>query len=426
MRPIFDTGRLPLLRGQGDPAADGVVAGALAGASSEEADEILTKLTRGLRSLDDSPEAANWIECVEATPAWVQSTLVAQGQELFTEWSLDVVTSLFCASLPFAYAAAQGVEVLERVSQLAEPRTIARRIAETGQMLLDVSEPGALEPGGRGYQTVRTVRLLHAVIRARLTLTPPSLHADPMSRSWDSRALGVPINQEDLLGTLLSFTTVVFRAFTQMGIPLEVRAQESYLQLWAAVGALLGIESSASILRPLEAEALTDVIARELHSRSAAGVHLMEVLMGEMELSMPWGLRKLPRSLVRHLGGDTLADTLGVEPNAWWGGILPALATMNRLTVRFPSGRAILQAPSRLLGRSMIRMWIDRSILGEVATHLRIDALGLARLGIRTGPDRSGVGLRGRRRGYRRAVRIRQRQRRAETRTPTSTASDLT
>ena len=98
------------------------------------------------------------------------------------------MTSLFCASLPFAYAAAQGVEVLERMSQLADPKTVARRIAETGQMLLDVSEPGALAPGGRGHRTVRTVRLLHAVIRARLTMTmnPEPRHTD----SINERPLG--------------------------------------------------------------------------------------------------------------------------------------------------------------------------------------------------------------------------------------------
>jgi ER-bound oxygenase mpaB/B'/Rubber oxygenase, catalytic domain len=411
MESIFDVGHLPRLRHRGDPVADHVVAGLVAGASYVEAEHTLGALLRSLRGLDDHPQVTDWIQGSEPTPPWVQGALVAEGQEIFAEWSLDIVTALFCASLPFAYAAAQGVEVLERTSQLADARTIARRIAETGQMLLDISEPGALAPGRRGYRTVRTVRLLHAVIRDRLTLTPPPSGPAPSVPAWDGQSLGVPINQEDLLGTLLSFTTVVFRAFDHMGIPLDGHAQESYLQLWASIGDLLGIESSEYVLRPTEAEALTDVIAAALHRRSAAGRHLMDVLMGEMEISMPWGLRKLPRTLVRHLGGDGLADLLGVERGAWWGGLLRALATMNRLTGRFPAGRAILQAPSRLLGRSMIRMWVDRSILNESATPLRIDAPRLARLGIRTSPDRSDVGFRGRRRGRRRTARTRRRQR---------------
>jgi ER-bound oxygenase mpaB/B'/Rubber oxygenase, catalytic domain len=409
MESIFDIGRLPPLRGQGDPVADAVVADAVDGASYQDAGHILADLLGNLRSLRSDARVTEWIQEIQPTPPWVDSALVAKGQELFTEWSLDIVTALFCASLPFAYAADQGVEVLERTSQLADPGTIARRIAETGAMLLDVSEPGSLAPGRRGYQTVRIVRLLHAVIRARLTLIAPTADGDPPVPAWDNQTLGVPINQEDLLGTLLSFTTVVFRAFANMGMPLDAHDQESYLQLWGAIGALLGLESAEYVLVPSDAEALTDVIAEELHRRSPAGRHLMDVLMGEMEISMPWGLRKLPRTLVRHLAGDQLADMLSVEPAAWWGGLLPALAAINRRTAKFPPGRAILQAPSRLLGRSMIRMWIDRSILGEGSTRLRIDPPKLARLGIRTGPDRTDVGLRGRLRGHRRKVRQRRR-----------------
>jgi hypothetical protein len=409
MESMCDIGRLTPLRQHGDRIADAVVADAVAGASYKDAVHILADLLRNLRSLHGDATVTGWIHEIHPTPPWVHATLVAQGQELFTEWSLDIVTALFCASLPFAYAAAQGVEVLERTSQLADPGTIARRIAQTGAMLLDVSEAGSLAPGRRGYRTVRTVRLLHAVIRARLTLVAPTTDGQPSVAAWDNQTLGVPINQEDLLGTLLSFTTVVFRAFSNMGIPFDAHDQESYLQLWGAIGALLGVESAERVLRPSEAEALTDVIAEELHRRSPAGRHLMDVLMGEMEISMPWGLRKLPRTLVRHLAGDQLADMLSVEPAAWWGQLLQALAAMNRRTVDFPPGRAILQAPSRLLGRSMIRMWIDRSILGEGSTRLRVDPPKLASLGVHTRPDRTDVGLRGRLRGHRRKVRRRRR-----------------
>jgi len=177
--PMFDAKDIPSLRRIGDPQADEVVLAELRGESGQDAMGVLAALTNSLRNLDDSPVVAGWVNSVEPPPPWVNDEMVAQGQEVFTEWSLDIVTSLFCASLPFAYAAAKGVEVLERVSQLADPKTVARRIAETGQMLLDVSERGALAPGGRGYRTARTVRLLHAVIRARLTITTPSSQVDP-------------------------------------------------------------------------------------------------------------------------------------------------------------------------------------------------------------------------------------------------------
>jgi len=411
MRLILDVDHLGSLRGVGDKIADDVVSGILKGSSAEKAGALLARLTRALRGLDDIPDVRRWVERAQAPPPWVRTELVVEGQQVFTEWSLDIVAALFCASLPFAYAAAKGVEVLDRISQLADSSTVARRIAETGQLLLDISQPGALAPGGRGYQTTRTVRLLHAVIRARLTLAPSPGQGGGTPAPWDNEALGVPVNQEDLLGTLLSFTTVVFRALDRLGITLGLESQESYLHLWATVGNLLGIESAELVLSPLGAEALTDRIAQELHAPSAAGVHLMEVLMGEMELSMPWGLRKLPRTLVRHLSGDGVADMLGVAPMAWWGTLVPALAGMSRVTARLPAGRSILQAPSHLLGRSMIRMWIDRTILGDQPTPMRVDGETLARLKIHTSSDRNGVGLRGRLRGFRRAARLRHRRR---------------
>jgi hypothetical protein len=401
------------LRAIGDSDADRMVSEILSREPPDQAERALDTLTRDLRSLEGSPEISAWVQEVDGLPAWVDGQQIARGQAVFSEWSLDIVTALFCASLPFAYAAAHGVEVLERISQLAEQGTVARRIAETGQMLLSISEPGALQPEASGYQTVRKVRLLHAVIRARLTLPTPG-SARGTCQLWDHQALGVPINQEDLLGTLLSFTTVVFRALDRMGMPIGADSQVAYLQLWAAVGDLLGIECARSVRRPFRAEELTNQIAEELHAPSSAGTHLMAVLMDEMELSMPWGLRKLPRTLVRHLAGDQIADLLGVPQSAWWGHLLPALAALNRRASGFPAGRTFLQSPSRLLGRSMVRMWIDKTVLGEGPTTLHLSDTALSRLKIHTTPKRANVGLRGHLRGLRRTLRGRIYRSRAE------------
>jgi hypothetical protein len=390
LESMFDAEDILSLRGIGDPVADEVVLAEMRGDSTHAAAGILAALTNSLRDLDDSPTVAGWVNRVEAAPPWIDDEMVAQGQDVFTEWSLDIVTALFCASLPFAYAAAKGVEVLERISQLADPKTVARRIAETGQMLLDVSEPGALAPGGRGHRTARTVRLLHAVIRARLTMTSTLEPSRPFERPVGTVRCGGFRSIRKISSALSS---ALLRSYsgpsTAWESPRPHEAQESYLQLWAAIGELLGIASAEFVVRPADAEVLTDLIAEQLHAPSRAGVHLMDVLMGEMELSMPWGLRKLPRTLVRHLGGDQVADILGVESSAWWGGLLPALAALNRVTARFPSGRAVLQAPSRMLGRSMIRMWIDRSILGE-GPNVHIEAHTIARLGLHTVGGRLG------------------------------------
>lgn len=385
--------RLDALRLAGDEPADAAVAALVAGAAPDEVRARLRALVSDLRGLHAVPEVRAWVDEVVPRPTWVDGRLVRDGQGVFNRWSLDIVTALFCASLPFAYAAAQGVEVLEQVSQLAEHGTVARRIAETGQMLVDISRPGGLDDTGVGYRVLRMVRLLHGAIRATL-LAPGAVPG--VGPAWDVAHLGVPVNQEDLLGTLLSFTTVVFRALDRMGIALTPAQRGAYLQLWGLVGHLLGITTAGDILDDARAEELTDAIAHRLQAPSAAGRHLMGILMSEMELSMPWGLGKLPRTLVRYLLGADVSDMLGVAPRAPWWPVLGALARANRAVGGLPGGTRVLQAPSRMVGRAMIRLWIDRTIVGATTTPLRLDPALLRAWGVGSAPTQHTLGLRGR------------------------------
>lgn len=403
MGHIVDLETLAGLRRDGDPEADDYVARIVAPAEPGRLNSTLGALIATLRALDPLPGIESWIGRPFEPPPWVDEEAVVAGQRFFDDWSLEVVTCLFCASLPFAYAAAKGVEVLERTSQLADQATVARRIAETGQMLIDVTRPGGLDPGERGIRSVRSVRLLHAAIRARLTLPTDTL--DTRIPPWNTAELGIPVNQEDLLGTLLSFTEVVFRALRRLGVEVADDEQAAYLQLWGLVGDELGIVRAADVLDPRAASELTDLLASELHHPSDAGRHLMRILLREMELSMPWGLRKLPRTLVWHLAGDSVSTMLDVPKPAVWAPAVRVLAGTTSALARLPFGRTIAQAPSRVLGRSVIRMWVDRTIAGDQPTPFHLPAKLAQNWSIGTSTDARGLGLRGRLRRLRRSSR---------------------
>ena len=90
MESNFGVGDLSLLREHGDPAADEAVAGCVADASYDEAKRTLGRLLRNLRNLDDDPDVKTWVQSAQPAPPWVQHLLVAEGQELFTEWSLTL------------------------------------------------------------------------------------------------------------------------------------------------------------------------------------------------------------------------------------------------------------------------------------------------------------------------------------------------
>lgn len=400
IRPT-DPGHGPRLLG--DPPADDFVANFISQVAETERVTELKATINFLRGDADLRPSwiSNWVNAHESPPDWASQDLIARGQQFFKDNSLDITVALFCASLPYSYAVAQGVEVLERTSELARAATITRRIAETGQMLLDVTGVGALDVSGRGYRRVREIRLLHATIRALLLLPP--IQSDSV-KAWSITDFGCPINQEDMLGTLLAFTTAVFQSLRRMGVRVPPEHEAAYLHLWSVIGYYLGIEAAGSITGIRKSEELANSLFARLSRSSSAGRHLMCLLMSEMESSMPGGLFRLPRTLVRFLIGERVADLLGVPPAAWWSAALKLAAALDRWIGNLPGGPALLTLPSRLIGRSVIRMWIDLSILHE-RTPPQIDRETLRRWRIRTSPDRTTLTFRGRMRRRRRGRR---------------------
>ena len=96
-------------------------------------------------------------------------------------------------SLPYCYAAANGAEVLVRSERIVnEPE---KRLSETAQFVFDVMAKDAFEPHGQGLSTILKIRLMHAAVRWYIE----------QSDNWNKKLLGVPVNQEDMAGTNLSF-----------------------------------------------------------------------------------------------------------------------------------------------------------------------------------------------------------------------------
>lgn len=347
------------LRADGDRAADELLQEAVrqSGRTSAEILSGLRQPTADMPSwLHDLLDV--WVEQGPELPSWSDSALITAGQRFFDDYDLAICTALFTASLPSAYAGALGVGVLARASQLAESGTVAQRIAETGQLLLDITQPAALEAGGAGYLRIVQVRLLHAAVRAVL------LGNDAPGGPWPSAA-GIPVNQQDLLATLATFTVIVFRALNRMGAVVAQSEQEAYLHLWAVVGELLGIAEATRMLKPQDAQSLTTHLQESLQAPTENGVRLMAILLDEMEFAMPLGWLRIPRTLVRFLIGDRIAEMLAVPRPAWWSPVLEMTAALSRRANRYQVVRRIGMIPAQLVGRRMIELWIDEYQRGE-------------------------------------------------------------
>lgn len=376
---------LSALRTVGDSSADAYVEEQLIRVDARRR-EWLTAAIAGLRGADptDAAWAIAWEARVDDPPSWWDDALVARGQEVFDERSLDLTTALFCASLPRAYASGRGAAVLASSSQLADPRRVRGRVSLTGQMILDITVPGGLAVGEVGYRTLRRVRLLHACVRALLQLV------DAAGNPWPTSLRGLPINQQDLLGTQLAFTTAVFAGIERLGYRMNARDKRAYLHLWSVVGHYLGITEAERVSDLAVAERVTQVLETTLEVESPWGRQLMQTLLDDMATMMPRPMRSVPAALVRRLAGEHVADLLAV-PRSRWTPVVTAAVGLERAVSRVSFGRAALGLPSRLLGRALIRHSIREGTGADNPVHYWPDRW-LSRDGVSLdgyAPDRS-------------------------------------
>jgi len=312
------------LRGQADPDVDGVVDEYYRRHPEiDDARHLVRQIVRRGALGDHDQALAAYLRDPSARPSWADDELIRRGQRFFADRSDEIGNILFCASLPEAYGAARGVHVLAVTAELAT--NAKRRVAETGRFLLDALTEGALEPGAAGYRAARGVRLMHAAVRHMVRNDPDVRRDDDpvvehrgckaFTPRW-STAWGEPINQEDLLGTLLTFTWRVFDALETIGDPADPEDREAYLHTWSVIGHLLGIRPDLLPIDLSGVDHLHRLTWRRLQGPSCAGRIMTSALVGTLHDTMP-GPRSLPQSQIRAFIGARAANRLGVPPSGW-------------------------------------------------------------------------------------------------------------
>ncbi|MCG8592287.1 MAG: DUF2236 domain-containing protein [Proteobacteria bacterium] len=334
----LDDAFLDGMRRRGDPPADHLIEVFFRlrqeAADGDPVRSLMTALVEKdeLEDEDFPAELRRFLEANE-NPLHIPAETIRAGQRVFAEHGPEIMLLLGCYSLPAAYAANAGVQVLAQTHYLASHPL--RRLLETAQMIINVMRPGGLDHDGNGTRTAKKVRLMHAAVR-HLILTKPD-------RNWDVEALGVPINQEDLAGTLMTFAYVTLDGLRQLGVRVDPEAQESYLAAWAAVGQLMGVETDLIPRSIADADALT----RKIQSRQIQvdvpnpdGVALTRALLDMLQDHIPGRiLDHSPASLMRYLLPRPVADQLEIP--------------------RRPFSDWLVRCWARLVG------WLDRVWLGS-------------------------------------------------------------
>ena len=403
-------------RYRADPLADDVVNRILADCDGEERYEAIAIVNRELATWTGNGVLDGWrasaatppriaaaledyLRAASALPAWADPARIGAAEAVFVEMSMLSCTLLFCASLPECYVPVDLASVLHTAGQLEQHTDY--RVRSTAAMIFPVMLRGGLTaPSGGGVAQVLKVRLIHATIRhlilrgnpatvmaggepaatlAERAPEGPGLHRALYARGWDVAQHGLPINQEELAYTLLTFHYVFLRSLRRLGLALTPAEEGAYLHGWNVVGHLLGIEPALLVDDMAAAEQLFARLQARGREAANAGAlpygapdprpALAAALMGAMQDEIPLRpLKPFPTLLTRYLCGRTNARELGLDgqvslvSRTLFVLCMGAVRGIDWLVRRVVPGFSISRLVSRVLGyRLTVKLLMDQT-----------------------------------------------------------------
>ncbi len=349
---ILDAARL-----RGDALADATVAAVFRDGDTAAVASLLGRLMRDDQRPEDVPApVADYLaqtSTLAAASVGEGGEAAAAGQRIFAEHGPEIMMLLCCYSLPSSYAAKKGVQVLHRTAYLAKRPN--RRLFETAQFVVDVLTPGGLGRDGKGVRTSQKVRLMHAAIRHLIRVDAQN--------PWSIADLGVPINQEDLLGTLMTFTSLILDGLAQLDVTLTPEEQQAYLDTWLIVGGMIGVDAALMPRSVNEARATTALIERRQVAESAQGREMMAALLEMMQQNLPTMFHSMPGCMIREFLPGDVATFLGIAPHPLEEELLrlgnDAMVPLQRFMTREAQRSALVRTFSIHLIRGMLKVELD-------------------------------------------------------------------
>ncbi|MBV9577176.1 MAG: DUF2236 domain-containing protein [Chloroflexi bacterium] len=286
---------------QGDPLADAVIE-SMSGLTPEVGRGMIERaLVNGTESVSGMPPAlGRLVRQTHTVPDWLDWDLLDLGGATFLRTGPFGFLALVCYALPLAYASPDANKPLALSGHLVD--RAPRRLAETGQFVLEVCRPGGLRRGGAGFAACLKVRLMHARVRRSLQSSP----------KWNLAEWGVPINQADMAGTSVVLSVLALDALQYLGFHFTAREREAVVHLWRYVGYLMGVEPELLSHSETEARHLAEAIGMSVRPPDEDSRQLTHALLDARLLGatpVP-GFSGFYHTLARLLLGDQLADSL--------------------------------------------------------------------------------------------------------------------
>jgi hypothetical protein len=317
------------------------------------------------------PEAvAELFESVRPIPAWVDWRRVDRARRLFERTGPFGGIVLSLRSLMAGYTSPAGNKPLAFSGRLREQAP--RRVAETARFVTAVCAPGGMRPGAEGWMITLHVRLMHAQVRRLLW----------RSNRWDFASWAQPINQHDMLATMLLFSEVYVEGLRILGFSIDSEEAEDWIHLWRLVAWVMGTEEALlprDYARAAELRALIyatqgppDADSRALTAALLELPPRADGLDPRLEL-----LRKgMIRGLSRMLLGDEPADRLGIARSPTWARVLSLVPPLVRVSEHARKALPAIERELRTAGAEYWTWVVEMSLGGEPARFARPERLG--------------------------------------------------
>jgi hypothetical protein len=193
------------------------------GPISRQATELGAQVPKALR---------DFLAEVTTVPDWVDWDLIEAGAAVQRRLGQNAGDVLQQLSLVGGYRFSGPTDLLAATGALTGGTL--RRLAETQEWTVGLSEPGALRPYGPAWRATVQVRAMHALVSASFE--------DRSGRNrWDTRRWGLPINQADQAATLGLFDGTLILGCRALGVRIPPSDSQALMHLWKWVGHLMGV-----------------------------------------------------------------------------------------------------------------------------------------------------------------------------------------
>jgi len=254
------------------------------------------------RAREEGGDFQAFLDHCHTVPPWVDFDAMELGRRMYRRNGALQGLVLMCSSLVEGYAHNKPSQVLVATGRLQ--KDVSRRIYETGQMLHNIVGDDGIRPGSLGHRTLMEVRLLHAAVRQFLASNP----------RWDNAKYDLPINQEDMAGTILEFDFMVVRGLKRLGLQISRHEHESMHYFWRYAGYLLGVDEALLTTTLEEQEILAMQLTSHLYEPTADSESLAKALLRDMAGKPPFNLSyEVLLGFSRYLIGDKVADDLNIN-----------------------------------------------------------------------------------------------------------------